>query len=176
VHGSVVHPQALIRPARPGDEARLFELIRELSVFEHLEHVVTGNAEALARDLFGPAPRAEALLAEVSGTPVGFALFFGSYSTFLTRAGIYLEDLFVRETHRGHGIGRLLLEAVARLAEERRAGRLEWSVLDWNERAIGFYEHAGATLLPDWRTCRVTGENLRRLASGEARGATLVNP
>jgi GNAT superfamily N-acetyltransferase len=139
-------------------------------VFEHLEHLVTGSAEALGRDLFGPAPKAEALLAELSGEAVGFALFFCSYSTFLTRPGIYLEDVFVREAYRGKGVGRALVQAVARAADEREAGRLEWAVLDWNERAIGFYEHVGATLLHDWRTCRVTGGNLRRLASGNAPG------
>jgi GNAT superfamily N-acetyltransferase len=164
-----------IRPARAGDEAALFELIRQLSVFERLEHVVEGSPAALARDLFGPTPRAEALLAELDGEAVGFALFFGTYSTFLTRAGIYLEDLFVREAYRGTGVGRRLLEAVARVATERGAGRLEWSVLDWNERAIGFYRHIGATLLDEWRICRVTGPSLAAL-SARADGQAAAGP
>jgi GNAT superfamily N-acetyltransferase len=165
-HGFWVQPSSLvIRKARPGDEVALFALIRELAVFEQLEHELTGSAESLARDLFGPAPRAEALLAEVGGSAAGFALFFTTYSTFLTRAGIYLEDLFVRESQRGTGIGRQLLSAVAQVASQRGAGRLEWSVLDWNERAVGFYRHLGATLLDEWRICRVTGQNLAALAA-----------
>ena len=166
----------MIRPARAGDEAALFELIRELSVFERLEHQVSGSPEALARDLFGPTPRAEALLAEREGQAIGFALFFTTYSTFLTRAGIYLEDLFVRETHRGAGVGRQLLSAVAQVARERGAGRLEWSVLDWNERAIGFYRHVGADVLDEWRICRVTGANLTALAGHEGGTATTPRP
>lgn len=142
----------------------LFELIGELAAFEHLEHLLTGSAEALARDLFGAAPRAEALLAELDGKAAGFALFFSSYSTFLTRAGIYLEDLYVRPALRGQGTGRALLAAVAGVAVERGAGRLEWAVLDWNERAIGFYEHVGATRLREWQLCRITGERLEALS------------
>jgi GNAT superfamily N-acetyltransferase len=173
-HGFRVQPSSLvIRQARPGDEVTLFALIRELAVFEQLEHELTGSPESLARDLFAPAPRAEALLAEVGGSPAGFALFFATYSTFRTRAGIYLEDLFVRESLRGAGIGRQLLAAVAQVASQRGAGRLEWSVLDWNEGAIGFYRHLGATLLDDWRICRVTGQNLEALA---ARGGAAKPP
>ena len=160
-----------IRPARPGDEQSLFGLIRELSLFERLEHQLTGSPQALARDLFGPAPQAEALLAEADGVAVGFALYFSNYSTFLTRAGIYLEDLFVSESHRGKGVGRQLLRAVARVARERGAGRLEWSVLDWNERAIGFYRHLGAEVLADWRICRVTAAQLTTLADEAESGA-----
>jgi GNAT superfamily N-acetyltransferase len=155
----------LIRAARPGDEDRLFELIRALAEYEKLSHAVTGSAEALRSDLFGAAPSAEALLCEVAGEAVGFALFFRSYSTFLTRPGIYLEDLFVLEAHRHRGLGSALLSAVARLAVERNCGRLEWSVLDWNASAIAFYQSRGATVLPDWRICRVLGEELKSLAA-----------
>ncbi len=147
--------QVSIRPARRGDEQSLFELIRELARFERLEHKVSGSASALGEHLFGARPVAEALLAEVSGVAVGFALFFTSYSTFLTRPGVYLEDLFVLEAHRKSGIGKALLEAVRDVARARGAGRLEWSVLDWNENAIAFYERFGATVMPDWRICRV---------------------
>ena len=147
--------QVSIRPARRGDEQSLFELIRELARFERLEHKVSGSASELGEHLFGARPVAEALLAEVSGVAVGFALFFTSYSTFLTRPGVYLEDLFVLEAHRKSGIGKALLEAVRDAARARGAGRLEWSVLDWNENAIAFYERFGATVMPDWRICRV---------------------
>jgi GNAT superfamily N-acetyltransferase len=150
-----------IRATRRGDEATLFALILELARFEKLEHVVTGDAGALAEHLFGERPVAEALVAEdSSGGALGFALFFSSYSTFLTRPGLYLEDLFVVPAARRHGIGTALLREVGRLARERGAGRLEWAVLDWNESAIKFYERLGATVLPDWRICRVTGAAL----------------
>lgn len=154
----------VIRPARPGDERALFALIGELAAFERLEHLLTGSADGLARDLFDAVPRAEARIAELDGSAVGFALFFSSYSTFLTRPGIYLEDLYVQPHARGHGAGRALLAAVAQVAVERGAGRLEWAVLDWNERAIGFYEHVGAERLPEWQLCRVTGERLEALS------------
>jgi GNAT superfamily N-acetyltransferase len=134
----------------------LFELIQELAHFEHLASQVTGSANELARDLFGERRAAEALVAERDGRVLGFALFFTTYSTFLTRPGLYLEDLYVRESERGRGIGKALLERLIELARERGAGRLEWSVLDWNANAITFYEKMGATVLPDWRICRVT--------------------
>ena len=145
-----------IRPAILGDENVLFELIRGLARFEKLDHTVSGNAEALASHLFGARPAAQAILAEEDGQAVGFALFFPTYSTFRTKPGLYLEDLFVRETHRRRGIGRALLSEVHRIAESRGAGRLEWSVLDWNANAIAFYESLGADVLPDWRICRVS--------------------
>jgi GNAT superfamily N-acetyltransferase len=145
-----------IRPARPGDEHHLFRLIGELARFEKLEQRVTGSAASLAEHLFGERPVAEALVAELtSGEMVGFALCFTSYSTFLTRPGLYLEDLFVLEAHRKRGIGKALLDAVRELAVARGAGRLEWSVLDWNQDAIDFYRRAGASVLPDWRICRI---------------------
>ncbi|HEY5088704.1 MAG TPA: GNAT family N-acetyltransferase [Polyangia bacterium] len=149
-----------IRPAVPGDEHALFDLVRALARFERLEHTVTGSGEALGRHLFAERA-AEALIAEDGAQAVGFALFFRTYSTFLTRPGVYLEDLFVRESHRRRGLGRALLSEVRRLAEARGAGRLEWSVLDWNAGAIAFYEQFGATVLPQWRICRVTFDGSR---------------
>lgn len=144
-----------LRPAVPGDEVILFALMKALARYERLEHAVTGTAEALGRHLFGERPVVEALLAEVDGEAIGYALFFATYSTFLTRPGLYLEDLFVLESHRRAGVGRALLTEVRRLAESRGAGRLEWSVLDWNANAIAFYESFGAVLLPGWRICRM---------------------
>ncbi len=155
-----------IRPAQLGDEHAIFSLVRALAEYEHLTHAVTGSAELLARDLFGPRPAAEALLVEVAERVVGFALFFGNYSTFLTQPGLYLEDIFVLPELRGRGIGKALLRAVAQVASGRGCGRLEWSVLDWNASAIGFYRSLGATVLPDWRICRVTGAELRALSGG----------
>src|SRR3954466_7314211 len=153
-----------IRPARPGDESGIFSLVRALAEYEHLTHAVTGSPERLARHLFGERPAAEALVAEVGPELVGFALFFGNFSTFLSEPGLYLEDIFVLHGYRQRGIGKALLSAVASIAEERQCGRLEWSVLDWNASAIAFYERAGASILQDWRICRVTGAALSSLA------------
>jgi GNAT superfamily N-acetyltransferase len=154
----------LIRPARPGDEHAIFELIYALAEYERLTHLVTGSAEKLATHLFGARPAAEALVVESAGQIVAFALFFGNYSTFLTQPGLYLEDIFVLPEQRGRGIGKALLKAVARVAAERNCARLEWSVLDWNSSAIAFYEKLGASVMPDWRICRVTGAELVKLA------------
>ena len=160
-----VAPSFSVRPAQLGDEAAIFGLIQQLAEFERLTHQVSGSAELLAEHLFGARPAAEALVAEAAGELLGFALFFGNYSTFLTQPGIYLEDLFVVPKERGRGIGKALLIAVARIAQERQCGRLEWSVLDWNANAIAFYERAGATVMPDWRICRITGASLAALAT-----------
>ena len=153
-----------IRVAQAGDEAGIFALIRALAEYEQLSQAVTGSAEELAADLFGPRPAAEALVAEADGNLVAFALYFQNYSTFLTRPGLYLEDLFVLPDYRRRGIASGLLSRLARIATERRCGRLEWSVLDWNADAIAFYERLGARVLPDWRICRVTGVALSSLA------------
>jgi GNAT superfamily N-acetyltransferase len=158
--------ETTVRSARPGDEEHIFRLVRELAQFEQLEHQLVGNAAALGSHLFGERPAAEALIAERGSDVVGYALFFTTYSTFLTRPGIYLEDLYVSEPERGTGVGKALLRRVAQLACERNAGRLEWSVLDWNQRAIDFYVASGAKVLPDWRICRVTGAELARLGAG----------
>jgi GNAT superfamily N-acetyltransferase len=154
-----------IRAAAPGDVGAIHALIRELAVYEKLEHLCTGTAQALEHALFGTRRAADVLVAEVRGEIVGFALFFPTFSTFLARPGLWLEDLYVKPAHRGRGVGARLLRAVAAVAVERGCGRFEWSVLDWNAPAIGFYERLGATILPDWRIARVTGDPLARLAS-----------
>ena len=152
-----------IRPAVPGDAAAIHALIRELAEYERLTQLCTGSTADLAAALFGPQPAAEVLLAEVDGGIAGFALFFHNFSTFLARRGLWLEDLYVRPAFRGHGVGSGLLRAVAAIAVDRRCGRFEWSVLDWNAPAIGFYERLGATVMPDWRIARVTGDALVHL-------------
>ncbi|RVT54114.1 GNAT family N-acetyltransferase [Rubrivivax albus] len=154
-----------LRVAEPADAAALVGLIRELAVFERLEHLVEVTPERLAAHLCGPRPVVEAVVAEADGAVVGFALFFTNYSTFLGRPGLYLEDLYVQPAHRGAGLGKALLRHLAALAVARGCGRFEWSVLDWNTAAIGFYERMGATVMPDWRICRVTGDALTALAA-----------
>jgi GNAT superfamily N-acetyltransferase len=156
-----------IRPARPEDGEVLANLVRELAVYEKLEHRVRATPEDLRRHLFGPRPAAEAALAEVAGQsqPVGFALWFSTFSTFRGQPGLYLEDIFVRPEFRGRGIGKALLAAVARLAVERGGGRLEWSVLNWNSPAIGFYRALGARPLDEWTVYLIDDEPLRRLAA-----------
>lgn len=162
----------ILRSTTPQDLPTLFHLIKGLAEYEKLSHAVTGNIVDLESHLFGDRIYAEAILAELDGKAVGFALFFPNYSTFLTKPGIYLEDLFVLPEYRHQGIGKALLSHVAKLAVERDCGRLEWSVLDWNEPAIGFYQSMGADVLPDWRICRVTGENLSELADKNSRSPT----
>lgn len=156
---------ASLRPAIRADVPEILRLIRALADYEKLAHDVVATESALAETLFGPKPAAEVLIAEEGGRAVGFALFFQNYSTFLARPGIYLEDLFVEPASRGHGVGKALLKAVARLAVERKCGRLEWAVLDWNEPAIGFYRSLGAQPMADWTVMRVTGGALERLGS-----------
>ena len=136
------------------------ELIWQLARFEKLEDQVVLTEELLAAGLFGARAYAEAVIAEDDGEPIGFALFFHSFSTFLARPGLYLEDLFVLPTHRGHGVGRALLSHLARLAVERGCGRLEWAVLNWNKDAIRFYEHLGARPNSEWTVYRLDGEAL----------------
>ena len=135
-------------------------LIHELADFEQLSHVCEVSAESLAPHLFGDKPVVECVVGEVDNEVVAFALFFTNFSTFLAKPGLYLEDLYVQPAHRGTGLGKALLEHLGRLAAERGCGRFEWSVLDWNKRAIRFYEGMGATVMPDWRICRITGERL----------------
>ncbi len=158
-------PPFTIRPATRADVPLILTLIRELAEFERLAHEVIGDETLLAEHLFGPRPAAEVLLAFAGEVPAGFALFFQNFSTFLARPGIYLEDLFVRPEFRRHGLGRTLLERLARVAVERGCGRFEWAVLDWNENAIAFYKKLGATVMEDWRVCRVTGPALDRLGA-----------
>ena len=158
---------ATIRHATEADVPTLLAFIRELAEYEKLTHEVSASEEQLRATLFGPRPFAEALLARADGERVGFALFFHNYSTFLARPGLYLEDLYVRPAYRGHGLGKLLLTTVARLAVERGCGRYEWTVLDWNAPSIRFYESLGAEMKSDWRIMRVTDaalENMAKLA------------
>ena len=154
-----------IRPAEPSDCAEILRLIGELAVYEKLEHMAVGTAEALREQLFGPRPAAETLIAERGGRAVGFALYFTTFSTFLCKPGLYLEDLFVEPSHRGAGIGKALLRRLAALARERECGRLEWRVLDWNEPSIRFYESLGATVMREWLLVRMTEEEFSRLAT-----------
>lgn len=153
-----------IRPAEEADVPLILCFIRELADYERLLHEVVATEERLRRTLFGPRPGAEVLIAEADGEPVGFALFFHNYSTFLAQPGLYLEDLYVRPEARGRGIGRALLAHLARLARERDCGRLEWWVLDWNEAAIRFYDSLGARPMDEWTVFRLTGADLDRLA------------
>ena len=156
-----------LRFAQPGDGIALFALIQGLADYEKLSHTVTGNAEDLEKHLFGSHKYIEAILAEKSNKPVGFALFFHNYSTFLTKPGIYLEDIFVLPEYRQQGIGKVLLKKVAQVCVDRNCGRLEWTVLDWNEPAQKFYRTMGASILDEWRICRVTGEELKHLGRKE---------
>ncbi len=155
-----------LRPARPEDLSAIVSLITELAVFEKLEHLVVVKPESLRPHLFGPRPVAESVVGEVGGQVVAFALFFTNFSTFLGQPGLYLEDLYVQPAHRGTGLGKALLKHLGTLAVERGCGRFEWSVLDWNQRAIDFYEAMGATVMPEWRICRVTGDRLAAFGRG----------
>lgn len=157
-----------IRPASPDDVPLILSLIRELAEYEKLSHEVVATEAMLRASLF-PAPparpAAEVLIGELGGRAQGFALYFQSYSTFLARPGVYLEDLFVRPAARGRGLGAALLSRLAAIATERGCGRLEWAVLDWNEPAIGFYRKLGAKPMDEWTVYRLTGEALARLAA-----------
>lgn len=150
--------------ATEADLPLVLDFIRGLAEYERLAHEVVATEEKLRATLFGPRPYAECVIARWDGAPAGFALFFHNYSTFLAQPGIYLEDLFVKPEMRGKGIGRSLLRHLARLTQERNCGRLEWSVLDWNESAIGFYKSLGAVPLDDWTIFRMRGEALAKLA------------
>lgn len=154
-----------IRPAQHADVAHIHAMIVELAVFEHLEHLVVATEALLHEGLFGARPSCEALVGVEDGEVVCFALFFHNFSTFLTRKGLYLEDLYVRQAHRGKGYGKRMLAHLAQLAVERNCGRFEWSVLDWNENAINLYKSMGAEVMPDWRICRVAGPALAELAA-----------
>jgi GNAT superfamily N-acetyltransferase len=153
-------PLFSLRSAEPHDVGALVRLIRGLAEFEKLTHLLEVTPEKLALHLFGARPVVEAVVAERAGRVVAFALFFTNFSTFLAQPGLYLEDLFVEPAERGQGIGQALLEHLARLAASRGCGRFEWSVLDWNEGAIRFYQRMGATVMPDWRICRIAGPAL----------------
>lgn len=153
-----------IRAAAQHEVSLILQFIRDLAQYEHLEHEVTATEETLREALFGPRPYAEVVFACDAGEPVGFALFFHNFSTFLGRPGIYLEDLFVQPRARGKGVGGQLLRWLAATAVSRKCGRLEWAVLNWNEPSIRFYRNLGAVPLDDWTTYRVTGPALLQLA------------
>ena len=156
-----------IRAAEPRDLNALVQLIGELAEFEHLTHLLEVTPAGLEPHLFGDAPVAECLVGEIDGEVVAFALFYTNFSTFLAKPGLYLEDLYVRPAHRRSGLGKALLIQLAQLACERGHGRLDWTVLNWNEDAIRFYEKLGAEVLPDWRICRLAGDALERYADGD---------
>lgn len=153
-----------IRPATIVDAELIYALICELADYEKLRHEVVATIESSRESIFGAGSCTEVLIAELDGEAVGFAIYFATYSTFLARQGIYLEDIYVREAVRGQGIGRQLLSAVARVASDRQCGRLEWSVLDWNRPAIDFYESLGAEAQSEWIKYRLTGDALQTLA------------
>jgi GNAT superfamily N-acetyltransferase len=154
----------MLRAAEPRDLTAIVGLISELAEFERLTHLLRVTPETLRPHLFGDRPVAESVVGEVAGEVVAFALFFTNFSTFLAKPGLYLEDLYVKPEHRGRGLGRAMLEHLGALAVQRDYGRFEWSVLDWNEHAIRFYKGMGATVMPEWRICRVTGDALQRFA------------
>ena len=141
-------------------------MIRELAEYERLSDEVVGTGDDLERHLLGRSPAAEAVIARDGQEPVGFALYFTTFSTFLCRPGLWLEDLFVRPEHRGRGTGKLLLRHLARIARDRGYGRMEWAALDWNEPALGFYETLGAQQISDWITHRLDARGIERLAAG----------
>ena len=155
-----------IRPAVAHELPLVLEFIRELAVYERLEHEMSATTADLATSLFGPRPYAEVVFACLDGIPVGFALFFHNFSTFIGKPGIYLEDLFVRPQARGRGIGRRLLAWLARTTLERGCARLDWAVLDWNAPSIAFYRSVGAVAQDEWTIMRVSGAALERLAHG----------
>ena len=159
-----------VRAASAEDVPLILTFIKELAEYERLSHVVVATEESLRRWLFGEQPVAEVLIAEHGGEAAGFAVFFHNFSTFLGKPGIYLEDIYVRPGFRGRGMGKAMLARLARLARERCCGRLEWSVLDWNEPSIRFYESLGAVAMDEWTVHRVTGEALDRLARSDDGG------
>ncbi|MEZ0496328.1 N-acetyltransferase family protein [Sphingomonas sp. IW22] len=156
-----------IRPATPDDAERLLAFVRELATYEREPDAVEATPAMLADALFGPAPAAEAVIAELDGEPVGFALWFHNFSTWKGRRGLYLEDLYVTPDARGHGVGRALLAHLAGVAVARGCARFEWSVLDWNAPAIGFYRAMGAVAMEEWTVQRLEGDALNRLAASK---------
>jgi len=159
----IFDPAAAIRPARPNDVPGILAMIRELAEFEALSHQVVATEDDYHASLFGENPAAEALVAEVENNLVGYAIFFSTFSTFIGRAGIWLEDLYVRPDFRGLGLGKGLLKVVGEIAATRNAGRYEWSVLDWNRNAIELYERVGGEILQEWRIVRLDHQGIRSL-------------
>lgn len=157
-------PDLRIESATQHDVPLILNLVKKLAAYERLSHEVVATEDDFSKALFGPTPVAEALLAFLGSQPVGFALYFSTFSTFVGRPGIYLEDIFVEPEHRGQGIGAALLTRIARIACDRNCGRLEWSVLTWNEPSIGFYQRLGAQRMEEWRVFRLAGAALKNLA------------
>ena len=155
-----------LRTATTDDVDTIYGLMRELADYEKLLDIFEATPQSVHEALFGHAPAAECLIARWDGEPIGYALYFHNFSTFLGRRGLYLEDVYVRPSMRGKGVGQALLRQLACIAVERNCGRFEWTVLDWNQPAIDFYTSQGATVLPDWRVVRMTGEALERFAKG----------
>lgn len=157
----------VIRAAAPEDVHTILALIHELAEYERLAHEVKTTVDSLQESLFGPRPAAEAIMAEIAGQAVGYAIYFTSFSSFTGRPGIYLEDIYVRPSTRGQGVGKRLLARVAQVAAERGCARLEWAVLDWNEPSIRFYESLGARPMSDWTTYRLTPQSIAKIATGD---------
>jgi GNAT superfamily N-acetyltransferase len=157
-----------IRPAGPDDVPLILSFIREIAAYEKLTHEVVATEEILRESLFGARPAAEVLIGYGGDQPAAYAVFFHNFSTFLGRSGLYLEDLYVKPDWRGRGLGKAMLLRLARLAKQRQCGRFEWTVLDWNEPAIGFYKKLGASLLDEWKICRLTGDALDQLGEERA--------
>ena len=155
----------MIRPATPPDVPELLRLVHELAIYEKLEHMAIGTPALMHDALFGAKPSCEAVMLEVGGRCVGFALYFFTFSTFLCKPGLYLEDLFVEPAHRGNGYGKALLKHLAQICVDRGYGRFEWRVLDWNEPSIKFYESLGAKIMPEWELVRMVEAEFRALAS-----------
>ncbi|WP_223250194.1 GNAT family N-acetyltransferase [Marilutibacter maris] len=168
---TTAHPGVVLRPAVRADVALILALIRELAEYEREPDAVLATEALLEAQLFGAQPAAEVMIAEADGQPAGFALFFHNFSTWQGRRGLYLEDLFVRPQFRGRGVGHALIAYLARLAVQRDCARFEWSVLDWNAPAIGFYRRIGAVGMDGWTVQRIDGEALRRLAASSADAA-----
>jgi GNAT superfamily N-acetyltransferase len=160
-----VRGKLVIREAEPGDIATVLRLIRELAVYEKLEHEVVATEALIGQALFGPKPTAHALLCDVDGKAVGFAVWFYNFSTFVGRPGIYLEDLFVEPDHRKLGIATAVFRHLAKRAVAENCGRFEWAVLNWNEPAIKFYERMGSVPMSEWHVRRLSGDNLKKLAA-----------
>lgn len=163
-------PEIRIRPATPDDVPLIVTFIHELATYEKLAHEVVASEADMRAALFGERPVVETVMASLDGEPVGYALFFPTFSTFLGKPGLYLEDLYVRPAARGFGVGRKLLAHLARITVERGWGRFEWAVLDWNEPSIAFYKKMGATAMHDWTVFRLTGDSLHRLARSSRTG------
>jgi GNAT superfamily N-acetyltransferase len=157
-----------VSPIKQDEVSELLELIRELARFEKLEHEVEATVESLTKSLFAPNPVAGALIGRVNGGLAGYALYFFTFSSFVGRAGIWLEDLYVRPAFRRQGLGRAMIEAVARIGAERNCGRFEWTALNWNKNALDFYRKLGAQMMDEWILVRMNSEGLRRVAGRKA--------